>query len=374
MSLYDVRNIPGYWRRFFSLLLVARLASLVVMWKDHVQFGSIWLQLVVLCVVSLVLPKIYQTIVNGQRERRLEAALVSQYNCKDPVRLYYKWPLALDLLVEAFKADQAGDILSFFLSLIQRTGTTFEQVLLGTRGVDTIDPKNLEAVLSAQFEEFGLGARSDNFRALLGHGIFTQDGAPWRASRDLLKPQFMETRSKAFADIQHEVERFVVKVKASSTQIVDLQPLFFRLTLDTTMAILFGRSLDNSEVRGRDDETAFAKAFDHAQHQLARRGRLGDLYWLIDGKEFRRSCKAVHSFVDNIVAEALEESKPEASGGASPARYVFLTALISKTRDPILLRDQLVNVLLAGRDTTACLLSWTLYVQQQRPPWVMIRC
>ena len=26
------------------------------------------------------------------------------------------------------------------------------------------------------------------------------------------------------------------------------------------------------------------------------------------------------------------------------------------------LRDQLVNVLLAGRDTTACCLSWTLYV------------
>lgn len=26
------------------------------------------------------------------------------------------------------------------------------------------------------------------------------------------------------------------------------------------------------------------------------------------------------------------------------------------------LRDQLLNVLLAGRDTTACCLSWTLYV------------
>ena len=28
----------------------------------------------------------------------------------------------------------------------------------------------------------------------------------------------------------------------------------------------------------------------------------------------------------------------------------------------MLVRDQLVHVLLAGRDTTACLLSWTLYV------------
>ena len=330
------------------------------MWKFHVPVGFNWLTPVLICLAAIGLPKVYTIIVNARRSKHLEVELVSKHNCKDPIRLYYKWPLALDLLVEAFKADQAGAILGFFLSIIERTGTTFEQVLLGSRGVDTIDPKNIEAVLSTQFDEFGLGARSDNFRALLGHGIFTQDGAPWRSSRDLLKPQFMETRSKAFADIQEKVERFIIKVKAASTGVVDLQPLFFRLTLDTTMAVLFGRSLDSSKVRGRGDETAFAKAFDHAQHQLARRGRLGDLYWLIDGKEFRRSCKAVHGFVDNIVAEALEESQAEV---AAEDRYVFLKALISKTRDPIVLRDQLVNVLLAGRDTTACLLSWTLYVQ-----------
>ena len=343
-----------------------KLSKLVgeTMLNFHFMFGSVWLLPVLVCLVVVGLPKIYQIIVNAQRNKRLEAELISKHNCKDPVRLYYKWPLAIDLMVEAFKADQAGAIMAFFLSIIERTGTTFEQILLGSRGIDTIDPKNLEAVLSTQFDEFGLGARSDNFRALLGHGIFTQDGAPWRSSRDLLKPQFMETRSKAFTDIQDEVERFVVKAKALSTGVVDLQPLFFRLTLDTTMAVLFGRSLDSSEVRGRADETAFAKAFDYAQHQLARRGRLGDLYWLIDGKEFRRSCKAVHSFVDSIVAEALEETQEEAPGEGSAERYVFLKALISKTRDPIALRDQLVNVLLAGRDTTACLLSWTLYVQK----------
>jgi len=344
------------------------------MWNFHVRLGSSWFTVVLVCLVAFGLPKLYQIIVTAQKNTQLEAELITKHNCKDPVRMYFKWPLALDLLVEAFKADQAGAILGFFQSIVERTGTTFEQVLLGNRGINTVDPKNIEAVLSTQFDEFGLGARSDNFRVLLGHGIFTQDGAQWKASRDLLKPQFMETRSKAFADIQEEVERFVIKVKASSAGPVDLQPLFFRLTLDTTMAVLFGRSLDSSEVRGRGDETAFAKAFEHAQHQLARRGRLGDFYWLIDGKEFRRSCKAVHSFVDNIVAEALEETDSKASGEGSLERYVFLRALISKTRDPIVLRDQLVNVLLAGRDTTACLLSWTLYVQQYRPSqWTMRR-
>ena len=310
--------------------------------------------------------------------------LVAQNKCRPPARLKYQWPLGIDLLIEAFKADRVDRILDFFVSLVERTGTTFEQVILGARGIDTIDPENIEAVLHTQFNgkdyicpprtfksrasskhaelciEFSLGARSDNFRPLLGHGIFTQDGAAWKTSRELLRPQFMQTRSKSFGYIQEEIERFVSTLKIStSTSRIDLQPKFFRLTLDTTMAVLFGKSLGDLNTEGID-ETDFAAAFDRAQHQLARRGRLGDFYWLLGGSEFKSSCKKVHSFVDNVVANALKEDELRSSSPAIPQRYVFLDALISMTRDPVVLRDQLINVLLAGRDTTACLLSWTM--------------
>lgn len=42
-------------------------------------------------------------------------------------------------------------------------------------------------------------------------------------------------------------------------------------------------------------------------------------------------------------------------------KYAFIQDLYDEYKDPILVRDQLVNVLIAGRDTTAALLSWTLY-------------
>lgn len=35
--------------------------------------------------------------------------------------------------------------------IVDRTGTTFEQNLLGMRGIDTVDPVNIEAILSKQF-------------------------------------------------------------------------------------------------------------------------------------------------------------------------------------------------------------------------------
>ncbi|KAJ5988097.1 hypothetical protein N7481_003307 [Penicillium waksmanii] len=41
-------------------------------------------------------------------------------------------------------------------------------------------------------------------------------------------------------------------------------------------------------------------------------------------------------------------------------RYIFLDALLAETQDPIELCSQYLNILLAGRDTTAPLLSWTV--------------
>ena len=113
-------------------------------------------------------------------------------------------------------------------------------------------------------------------------------------------------------------------------------------------------------------EEDFARAFDKAQHRLAERGRIGDFYWVLGGREFFRSCKVVHEFVDAIVTSSLKdaddaESIPsEHDTISNPDRYVFIQALIARTRDRQVLRDQLINILLAGRDTTACLLSWTM--------------
>ena len=142
---------------------------------------------------------------------------------------------------------------------------------------------------------------------------------------------------------------------------MDLQPLFFLLTLDVTTAAVLGTSTNSLQDRGGKLGLAFADAFDTAQHYLAVRGRLGDLYWLFGGKKFRAACDFVHGFVDKIVADALgkkSDKRPSGSGGEES--YLFIDALVTRTRDPKIIRDQLVNVLLAGRDTTACLLSWTL--------------
>lgn len=48
-------------------------------------------------------------------------------------------------------------------------------------------------------------------------------------------------------------------------------------------------------------------------------------------------------------------------------KYPFIFDLHTEYKDRSLVRDQLVNVLLAGRDTTACTMSWTIFHLVRHP-------
>lgn len=144
------------------------------------------------------------------------------------------------------------------------------------------------------------------------------------------------------------------------TSTVDLQVLFFRLTLDSATEFLFGESvnsqidLQNNITKSGKDDNSFAYAFDRAQYILAISTRLGNNYWLMHTPEFHRMVNRVHSLVDYFVQKAMSGAK----GTREPGKYIFLHALAEQTQDPTELRSQLLNILLAGRDTTASLLGW----------------
>lgn len=211
---------------------------------------------------------------------------------------------------------------------------------------------------------YNLGARRPVFAPLLGDGIFTQDSAQWRHSRNLLRPLFSLNRTNIFTQVEEHTEHLVSCIPMD--KFVDLQPLFFQFTFDTTTFLLFGKSVNSLQAKSRQDagsarEAEFAEAFRRSQDFLFRRGRRGGLYWTVDNKEFRGHCSVVHKFIDEAVHEALTATHED---GKPAEVHSFLDALIKDTRDPRVLRDQLLNVMLAGRDTTACCLAWTLYVTE----------
>lgn len=206
-----------------------------------------------------------------------------------------------------------------------------------------------------------MGLRRRIFFPLLGDGIFTQEGQSWKHSRQLLRPQFAWRQYWDLEIFEYHVNHLLNLLNQNSGE-VDLQPLFFRLTLDTTTEFLFGKSANSLKERDSPGVAKFAEEFDCAQNYVVQRFRLTDLYWLIGGPNFQRSCASVHRFLDEIIET--RDNKDHQSMGAK-RRYVFLDSIAKELKEEKLksretLRAQLVNVLLAGRDTTACLLTWTL--------------
>lgn len=210
-------------------------------------------------------------------------------------------------------------------------------------------------------KDYGFGSRPAVFAPLLGRGIFTQEGAAWKHSRELLRKQFIRAQyqqlDQAFAE---HVENLLMCIPSCGT--VDLQPLFFNLTLDTSTSLLFGRSVYS--LRAGVDQAAenkeFAQSFDVAQEGLAKRFRLAPFHFLYSPPAFRKACRNVHRFVEQYIRECgIVPGRMISEDSKSPAGSWFIDQIAAESQTETEVRDQLLNILLAGRDTTACCLSWS---------------
>lgn len=105
----------------------------------------------------------------------------------------------------------------------------------------------------------------------------------------------------------------------------------------------------------------FSESFTIAQEGLAKRFRLAPFHSLYNPPAFRKACRNVHEFLeDYIQKEGLVNKVFNEEGSLKESTSWFIEQIASESETVTHLRDQLLNVLLAGRDTTACCLSWTL--------------
>lgn len=112
--------------------------------------------------------------------------------------------------------------------------------------------------------------RDQVFKPLLGSGIFTQEGAAWKHSRKLLRKQFVRAEYRSLDQFREHVNNLISHIPSDGA--VDLQPLFFNLTLDTATAMSLGRPVYS--LRGNVDQDTnnrmFVENFRIAQEGLAK--------------------------------------------------------------------------------------------------------
>lgn len=282
-------------------------------------------------------------------------------------RLQNSWPLGINHLIQIWAADADRRLIDLFTFHLKDIGSTVEQRLLGIRTFSTTKPKNLEAIILSQVKglnqsilvqtmglttrpEFRLGLRHPILFPLLGDGIFTQDRKAWKCSCDLLHPHFAQLHHYG-QEVFNEHINLLIAHLAKTGGATNVQPLFFQLTLDITITFLFGRSINKGPNITRQ---TFARDFDEAQTYLTLRLRLWGLYRLAYSQEFIQTYARVHKYINSII-DSYSNSQ-----GRQSAWYVCLKAARKDSRDKSFLRSQVINILLAGQDTTAYLLTWTI--------------
>lgn len=165
----------------------------------------------------------------------------------------------------------------------------------------------------------------------------------------MLRPQFAREQISDLdveeRHVQNMMRALPVDSKSRWTEKLDLQVLFFRLTLDSATDFLFGESADTQlselpenkamSIKGNiptaRDEEMFGDAFDTSQKILATRLRFADKYWLYNPAAFRSANKICHSFIDHYVEIALKSNLGEKTD-AKKQKYVFLEALARETK------------------------------------------
>ncbi|KAK9372169.1 cytochrome P450 [Lipomyces chichibuensis] len=270
-------------------------------------------------------------------------------------------------------------VMEYVADDFKRYGNTFGTKVFGQRNHWTIEPENIKAILATKFNDFGLGTRYDAFLPFLGEGIFTLDNEGWAHSRMMLRPQFKRQQVSDISMLEPHVRNLMSCLSRSRTESCDIQELFYRLTLDSATEFLFGESVqslcltpesadkqtDNIYVVVSDaGKRGFTDAFNYCQEVLAIRAIMRSFCWLLNPKDFRETTAVAHKFVDYYVNKALDAYRDGLAKieEMTAGRYIFLYSLVQETQDPRALRDQALNILLAGRDTTAGLLSWTFYL------------
>jgi len=294
----------------------------------------------------------------GQRD----TAYGARHGCLPPPQLPNRWPLGLDWVKALWGSDSEQRLLSFLCSVAdgyEPRNNLSQYLLFGPRAYHVLDPRNVETILSTNFSDYGFGVRHEVFAPLLGHGIFTQEGHTWKHSRELLRNQFVRAQYHNLGNFSEHVDNLIACMTDAIGE-VDLQPLLFKLTLDTTTALLFGKSVYSLRAKAVDDGfKIFAENFDIAQGGLAKRFRLAPWHFFYSPPRFRRACTTVHDFVDNYIREREVENQ-KAKDTHAVLTESFVDQLAKESSSRTMLRDQLLNILLAGRDTTACCLSWTM--------------
>jgi cytochrome P450 len=189
---------------------------------------------------------------------------------------------------------------------------------------------------------------------ILGNGLVTSQGDLWRRQRRLIQPVFQRSNlSSMMPKMVSAGENMLTRWKLleGGTQ-VNLSDEMMRLTLEVITQTMFSTSvLDNVDSISPALETGLRYALKSASNPLT--------------PPFKQACFVL----DKIVYDMIEQRRQQPSSN-DDLLDMLLHARDENTGQQMSdqqIRDEVITIFTAGHETTANLLTWTLYLLAKHP-------
>lgn len=152
-----------------------------------------------------------------------------QWGCRRPIQYPHWLPWGVDLFWVRMQAVKAGRLNQVNAELFSSHGATYEEYSFGDRSINTREVENIQTIAALRFEDYGKSdSRTNSLLPFLGRGIFSEDGAAWKGSRDLVKPLFKRAEFSDLDGFRQHADRFFNLIPRDGSS-VDLQPLLGKL-------------------------------------------------------------------------------------------------------------------------------------------------
>jgi cytochrome P450/nitrite reductase/ring-hydroxylating ferredoxin subunit len=241
-----------------------------------------------------------------------------------------------------------------------------------------LGPRRVIVVSERTVADQALRARPHTFRRLhtfesvaqeLGMvGVFTAEGDAWRPLRKLAMEALSNRRLPGFYPILRttaERIRHRWARAAAGGLAVDIAEEFRRFTVDITTWLALGRDVNTVEGKGDVLERHLGLIFPVFHRRVVALIPYWRLFRLPSDRRFDDAMSSVRAWIEEVVAEARARLEADPARALAPAN--FLEAMICERDDsgrpftPEALFGSVMTMLVAGQDTTAAALAWTVH-------------
>jgi cytochrome P450 len=253
------------------------------------------------------------------------------------------------------------------LTFIHRTYGPFVQTRLPLELYFIADPACIEEVLVKKAEAFRKDRTSRLLSRVVGNGLLVNEGDSWRRQRRLLQPAFHQRQLQSYAAVMTgAIARAAGGWQAG--QVRNVHEDMMAVTLNIVAETLFGA--DVSADAGHIGQI-ISELMEQFGRILGLTARFLPPAWVPTptNRQFRASAHKVDLVIQGIIdARRRKQSQPE--GGSEND----LLSLLIRARDEdggamtdAQVRDEAVTLFLAGHETTALALTYSLYLLARHP-------